>query len=271
MAIRLAIGAPISMMYELCPKGQIELCFTHLLKDSSSLYMRYYMDAKKRGRFVILDNGIMELGYSMNTEDLLTVSYELEPDLVTPPEILNDSKATLKMTHEFIKAFDSSGLFPKTKLLGVAHGSTFNNWRDSFTELIQIPHIARIGIPYDLPFDVYTKTTNINKLKTLVTRRVELCQWISENFPSASIHLFGLAHPSELIEQIKHPFIQSMDTSTPVMAAVNRIKYEFSDFGLFQKNVLEINLPYDDTIVELALHNISIMNDVWLNNGGYLS
>ena len=232
MAIEIAIGAPISMMNDLCPKGGIELCFTHLLKENDFIYKKYYLDAKRNGRFVILDNGIMELGYSMNTDDLLSVSLELNPDLVTPPEILNDGMSTLKMTYDFIKIFEKSGLYPKTKILGVAHGATFKDWCITFDELCQIPQIARIGVPYDIPFDIYTSTENSNnRLKNLVTRRVELCNWIAENRPTASIHLFGLAHPSELPIQANHSFVKSIDTSLPVMSAINEIKYEVSNFG----------------------------------------
>jgi hypothetical protein len=267
MAIDLAIGAPISMMYELCPQGQIELCFTHLLKQNSTIYKRYFVAAKTKGRFVILDNGIMELGYSTSAEDLLLVSKELRPDLVTPPEILHNGHSTLKMTHEFLDAFKKSGLYPKTKVLGVAHGSTLKEWCNSFKELLSISEIERIGIPYDIPFDVITQTdSNDNQLKNLVTRRTELCDWIAKNHPSSSVHLFGLAHSSELPLQTKHNFIKSIDTSLPVMAAINKIKYNSVDFGVYEKKVLDINLPYDKKSVELASHNISIINNFWLKS-----
>lgn len=266
MAIELAIGSPISMMNDLCPKGHIELCFTHLLKDSVSTYKDYYFEAKTKRRFVILDNGIMELGYSMTTDDLLSVSFELKPDLVTPPEILNDSNSTLKLTYDFVKVFERSGLYPNTKILGVAHGATLKDWCSSFQELLQIPYVERIGIPYDIPFDVFTSTANCNnRLKNLVTRRTDLCNWIAENYPTAPIHLFGLAHPSELPLQAKHPFIKSIDTSLFVMAAINSIKYDYLNFGQYEKKVLDINLPYDKSSVELAIHNISIVNNFWLN------
>src|SRR3990172_3432979 len=262
MAIELAIGSPISMINDLCPKGHIELCFTHLLKDSVSAYKNYYFEAKTKGRFVILDNGIMELGYSMTTDDLLSVSFELKPNLVTPPEILNDGNSTLKLTYDFINVFERSGLYPSTKILGVAHGTTLKDWCSSFQELLQIPYVERIGVPYDIPFDVFTLTASSNnRLKNLVTRRTELCNWIAENYPTAPIHLFGLAHPSELPLQAKHPFIKSIDTSLPVMAAINSIKYDYSKFGQYEKKVLDINLPYDKSSVELAIHNISIVNN----------
>lgn len=49
MAIELAIGAPISMMSDLCPRGHIELCFTHLIKEGNPSYKQYYLDAKAKG------------------------------------------------------------------------------------------------------------------------------------------------------------------------------------------------------------------------------
>lgn len=266
MAIKYAVGAPISMMDELCPLGQIELCFTHQLLDKFSKYKQYYFDAKKKGKFIILDNGIMELGYSMTTEDLLTVSSELEPNLVTPPEILNDGHSTLKLTHEFIKTFEKSGLYPSTKILGVSHGATLKYWCNSFQELLQIPQVGRIGVPYDVPFDVFTSTKDKKKiLEKFVIRRVELCQWIADNYPNSSIHLLGLAHPSELPFQVKHKFIESIDTSLPVMSAINGIRYEISDFGVYQKKVLDIELPYNADHIAKASHNISIMTNHWLN------
>lgn len=272
MAIDLAIGAPISMMHNLCPMGDIELCFTHLLKANNTEYKQYYLNAKSNGRFVILDNGIMEIGYSMNANDLLSVSSELRPDLVTPPEVLNDSHSTLKMTYEFVEDFNKSGLYPQTKILGVAHGANLKDWCSSFQELLQIPQIVRIGLPYDIPFDVYTSTEgNDNRLMNLVLRRIELCDWISKYHPKAQIHLFGLAHPSELSIQLKHSFIKSIDTSLPVMAAINNIKYKENEYGPYEKRVLEINLPYESNDVQLAIHNISIVKNCWLspNNKNY--
>jgi len=267
MAIELAIGSPISMMNDLCPRGDIELCFTHLLKSNNTDYKQYYLNAKKSGRFVILDNGIMEIGYSMSAKDLLSVASEINPDLVTPPEILNDSHSTLKMTYDFVKDFKKSGLYPKTKILGVAHGANFIDWCSSFQKLMQIPQIARIGLPYDIPFDIYTSTeVSGNRLKNLVIRRTELCNWISQFYPKAEIHLFGLAHPSELPLQLKHSFIKSIDTSLPVMAAVNNVKYKDSDFGPYEKKVLEINLPYECKSVQLAIQNILIVKNFWLSS-----
>lgn len=264
MAIDLAIGSPISMMDKLCPQGHIELCFSHLLMGGQSIYKKYYLDASEKGRFIILDNGIMELGYSMGIDDLLTVSRELRPDLVTPPEVLNDRRATLQMTYEFIDAFERSGLYPETKLLGVAHGATFTDWCASFQELLQLPHVGRIGIPYDLPFDVYTSTERASRLEKLVTRRQEICEWIAQMHPLSAVHLFGLAHPSEIPTQKKHPFVKSIDTSLPVMSAIHGIRYEESEFGPYEKNVLDIMSPYCESCVDSARHNISVMRMHWL-------
>ncbi|NEP10320.1 MAG: hypothetical protein F6K14_08880 [Symploca sp. SIO2C1] len=267
MTIKLAIGSPISMMNELCPLGDIELCFTHLLKENISVYKKYYFDAKAKGRFVILDNGIMELGYSMPIDDLLLIAFELKSDLVTPPEILGDGASTLKLTYEFIKMFEHRKLYPNTKILGVAHGSTFKNWCNTFQELLQIPYIERIGIPYHIPFDVFTKNTNgDNKLKNLVTRRIELCNWIAENHPTARIHLFGLAHPGELALQTKHTFIKSIDTSLPIMAAIKNIKYELSDLGPYEKKTLNIKSPYNQSVIKRATYNINVMKRILQSN-----
>lgn len=263
MTIQLALESPISMMSELCPLGSIELCFIHLLKEKESIYKKYYFDAKGKGRFLILDNGIMEIGYSMSTDDLLLTASDLKPDLVTPPETLGDGASTLNLTYEFIRAFESSKLYPTTKILGVAHGSDFKSWCSTFQELSQIPYIARIGIPYRIPFDIFTQNMSCsNKLKTFVTRRIEICDWIAENHPTSQVHLFGLAHPSELPFHTKHKFIKSIDTSLPIMAAVKNISYEVSNLGPYEKEILDMNWPHSELIVRGATHNINVMKQI---------
>ncbi|MBE9183862.1 hypothetical protein IQ270_03760 [Microcoleus sp. LEGE 07076] len=261
MTIELALESPISMMNELCPLGDIELCFVHLFKENS-VYRDYYLDAKKKGRFLILDNGIMELGYSMSSDDLITSTSELQPDLVTPPEILGDGDSTLKLTYAFAEAFERSKLYPSTKILGVAHGSSLQSWCKTFQELLQIPYISRIAVPYRIPFDVTQSTRNCSELEAFVVRRVDICNWIDEKYPNTEIHLFGLAHPSEVNYQAKHNFIKSIDTSLPIMAATRNIRYDVLDFGLYEKDRLNIQLPYSKKLIDCAERNITVLKQV---------
>jgi len=264
MRIDLALGAPTAMIPALCPMGQIELCFAHLMKVNCSPYKSYYSRARSNGRFVILDNGIMEVGRAEGADVLLGLAAELRPNLVTPPEILHEGGSTLRLTREFVERFEQAGLFPATQILGVAHGANLRSWQRCFEELVGLPYVARIGIPYDLAFDVRsTAPAGANRLAVLATRRIEICEWIADTHRDIAVHLFGLAHPSELAGHSRHEFVKSIDTSLPIMAAAEGIRYEVDDAGPYAKRVLDITMPHDEKIVSLARHNVSVMTR-WL-------
>lgn len=267
MPIDLAVGAPTAFLDELCPLGRAELCFVHLLLGGNPGYRSYYEKARADNKFTILDNGVMERGFAATMDELLSVTAELRPHLVTPPEVLHDTAATLALTHAFVDEFARSRSAGGSKILGVAHGRSLEEWCGCFEELLKISLIARIGIPYDIQFDVESSTSKYgNHLQRLVTRRRELCNWISMTHPTTAVHLFGLAHPSELAAQARHPFIRSIDTSLPMMAAVRRIRYESCDYGPFEKDPLDISLAYNSDVAALARHNVTVLTSSWLTN-----
>ncbi len=269
MTINLAVGAPTTMLSDLCSLGGIELCFAHLLSEGPTPYRAYYERERAAGRFIILDNGIMERGVAASVEEILKVTFDLQPSLVTPPEVLHDARETLRHAKDFAQHIGWQAMPLGTKMLGIAHGSSFDEWCRCFEGLVALAEVARIGIPYDVPFDVETSTNSYHhQLERLVTRRIELCEWVARAFPETNVHLFGLAHPSELPAQLRHPFVQSIDTSLPVMAAARGIRYQVEDFGPYEKYFLDLSLPYDKKMVELAQHNLRVMTGFWLSSSG---
>ena len=269
MTIELAVGAPSALLSELCPLGAIELCFAHLMRGDANAYESYDRKARTSGRFVILDNGIMERGVAASLNEMLYAMAEFQPALVTPPEVLHDGPETLRLATAFAACLSRLARPMDTKLLAAAHGNSFDEWCRCFEGLLALPAVTRIGIPYDVRFDVTTRTTSyIHGLERLVTRRIELCEWVARTHPYASLHLFGLAHPSELQAQRCHAFVASLDTSLPVMAATRGIRYDAGDYGPYVKYFLDLALPYDDRTVRLARSNVRVMTEFWLSPPG---
>ncbi len=266
MAIDLAVEAPTSMLSDICPLGGIELCFAHLLVGESSPYQMYYRLAQAAGRYVILDNGIMERGVAASVTEMLRLTSEFRPALVTPPEVLHDGRESLRLAKSFANHLRRLATPTGTGMLGVAHGDTFDEWCRCFEGLLSLSEVERIGIPYDVTFDVDTTTDTFGThLERLVTRRIELCDWVARTYPIVPIHLFGLAHPSELTFQRQHSFVRSLDTSLPVMAASRGIRYDIGSHGPYEKYFLDLSLPHSDTTVEGAQHNIRVMTNAWLS------
>lgn len=261
VAIQEAIIAPFAYMPYLCPLGELELVLSNWMLGPDPRYAQYYNQASQQGRTIILDNGIMEIGRAVEVGVLLDLARQLRPTLLTPPEVLNDAVQTVRLTQEFLSPFAASDLYPATQLLVVAHGNSFDLWRWCFEELIHLPMVGRIGVPYDLPFDLPGSTLHSEEspLEQLVRRRVGVCNWIAEHHPNIPLHLLGLAHPSELQLQARHPFIKSNDSSLATMAALHNIRYEEHDTGPFVKHFIDFQAPLDDNALDLAKHNIEVL------------
>lgn len=255
----LAIIAPIPYLKELCPLGGLELILSNWLKEPE--YADYYRAARNAGRFLILDNGIMELGYSLDAEALFELALQFRPALVTPPEVLHDGPETASLAWNFSRTLERSPLYPKTRLLAIAHGRSFEEWHACFNRLISLPTLGRIGIPYDIQFDIDPRpcTDGVPNLQVLARRRIAVCDWIARNHPDVDVHLLGLAYPAELSVQSRHHFIKSNDSSLAVMAGLRGIRYSPTDFGPEVKHLIDFHASFDTERCILAKHNIALL------------
>lgn len=262
-ALHLAVIAPLSMMSALCPLGDIELVLGNMLREPK--YMDYYSSARDRGRCLILDNGVMELGYALSSTDLFDLIDVLRPSFVTPPEVLHDGPETLRLTTQFITDLERRGNADSIGVLGVAHGSSMREWTQTFDALASNPRIARIGIPYDVPFATPGEREPVDRLQQWAYRRAFLTEFVSQRYANRvkDVHLLGLAHPMELVMQSRHTFIRSHDSSWPVMAAVRGINYdETLAMEVSEKPFIKWDIPWNDGHAQLAAHNVAITRQV---------
>jgi hypothetical protein len=203
----------------------------------------------------------MELGSAMDANGLLETAKRLRPSFLTPPEFLHNAEATIAATEAFLTAFERSGLYPQTQLLAACHGDSLESWLTCYQRLGQLPFITRIGIPYDLQFDTPSaESTRIaNKWLLLSERRLNLCQILAARGIERDVHLFGLAHASELPRQSKHLFIKSNDSSLSVMSALNGYLFSEEKFGPEEKPFIDWTFKRSPALAESARHNIRFL------------
>ena len=63
-----------------------DYCLPHLL-DIDEEYKQYFIDARDKGRYVIMDNSLHELGKAYNSQRLLHWIGELEPNEFIVPDV----------------------------------------------------------------------------------------------------------------------------------------------------------------------------------------
>jgi hypothetical protein len=97
-----------------------EFCLPHLL-DSDDEYREYFYQAKKEGRYIIMDNSLHELGEAYNHKRLLFWVNELEPEEFIVPDVWEDKTQTLVNAKHFLQF-----KYPeKTTLVAVVQGKNY--------------------------------------------------------------------------------------------------------------------------------------------------
>jgi|CXWL01.1.fsa_nt_gi hypothetical protein len=224
--MRLAIiaSAPDTPAYN-C-HGDIELAFAHLCL-SDAKYAAYFREAARSGREVILDNGVMELPDSAAAQALVEVCWQVRPALVTPPEILGDGPSTLELTREFVSR--GSCLPPETGFLGVAHGRDFQEWMASFRALADMREIGRIGIPYDIQFEVPGTRVqeDASVWESMLKNRLRVVELLDQaGLNRKPVHLLGCVDAIELRAQSRFAWIVSNDSSTVWVTTQQGLEYD---------------------------------------------
>ena len=77
------------------------------------------------------------------------------------------------------------------------------------------------------------------------------------------VHLLGCQVPQEFIWYKDMPFIETIDTSNPVMAALDGVKYTVN--GLTEKPKANMNdhlyISQDDIDFDILIHNVNIFKN----------
>lgn len=194
------------------------------------VYAQKAYDYKKAGHKLYLDNSCFELGASLDNDLLYEYCEKLNPDVVILPDVLGDKNATIKRTFDFLDRYPHVGNYG----MAVAQGSTrselmecYATFRDYRNE--EEHDIFMLGFPF-----VFSWVDRDPASQTAA--RIELLRFMHDNSiidKNRCHHLLGTWQANEFSRYRDYDWIHSIDTSNPVMAAIDGSRY--SDMGLFQK------------------------------------
>lgn len=220
------------------------------------VYAQKAFDYKKSGGFIIMDNSCYELGASLEDELLHEWWDELGPDIVVLPDVLGDADATLKRTFGFLDKYPHVAKFG----MAIAQGSNPAELIECYAELRDYrsehdDYIEMLGIPFVYKWvekePAKQAAERINLLELMDRRRV-----IDRN---RRHHLLGTWQANEFTNYRKYGWVWSLDTSNPIMAAIDGSRY--TDMGLFQKPKATFDSVYDmkesDINMELLYYNVN--------------
>lgn len=235
-----------------------------LIEDEA--YANAIMDIRKSKplRLIYLDNSCYELGASLDNNLLRQWSDKISASIVILPDVLGDCDMTLSRTFEYLDEYPSAA----TGGMAVMQGSSPDEMIHCYAELRDYRSefdqpIEMIGIPFVFRWIERDPTLQANERIRLL-QLMDDCRIIDRN---RSHHLLGTWQASEFLSYRKYGWVWSIDTSNPVMAAIDGTPYSID--GLREKPKATFDSAYHlktgDIDMDLLYSNInkfrSIVND----------
>jgi hypothetical protein len=185
-------------------------------------YLNHFIEARKRGRFIIMDNGLFE--NDLKGEDDLLYYYELiKPDVFITPDVWNEMGPTLDNYRYWKDLVDPSKIMVVLQAKDMFEAEhLYDTLVDEGVKYIGFNHLAQY-------YDDYSGHPHFETRKTF--GRIEFISFLKQTnrlSPDVHHHLLGCNFASEF----KHypsayfPEIKSCDTSNPVTLAFEGIEYK---------------------------------------------
>jgi hypothetical protein len=233
-------------------------CLVHLLPENVA-YKEFYFKSVNYGRRVLLDNSIFELGTAFDPDQFAYWVKELKPFEYVIPDVLEDTAGTCMSMDNFLSKYSD---LPGRKI-GVVQGKTYQDIVDCYRYIA--PKVDKIAISFDysyyleewntsnktdftqfdlvLPKGLNNITHEIAKdnkwVKYAIGRVMLLDRLYNDDILDIEKphHLLGASVPWEFslysLNDLSE-YIETIDTSNPIVAGILGKKYE-PEYGLSEK------------------------------------
>ena len=223
------------------------------LFDKDPEYLKFYKDCVAQGRRVLLDNSIFELGEAYDNELFAKWVEELKPTEYIVPDALEDADKTMYQMDQWNRNYRE---LPGKKI-GVVQGKTPEEIMQCYTFMDKQADVDKIAISFD--YSLYEEIVpHENKYISWMLGRATMLS----NMLAAGVinikkphHLLGCGLPQEFALYRSYKWIESIDTSNPIVHGIKGIKYEYG--GLQNKESIKLVDLLDVKINNEQLYDIN--------------
>jgi len=242
--------SPISILDKSVNYNDYDYALVHLFETHPDYY-QFFKDSIAKGREVLLDNSIFELGESFDSDKFAKYAKELKPSYYIVPDVLEDGYATIKSFHDFVNKYpDLPGL-----KIGAVQGKTYDEIVDCYNYMSE--NADYIAISFDFSYYIVT-----GKGKTKLERWCDGRRRLIEQLKRDGVwndqkphHLLGCSLAKEFKNYIDDKSIRSVDTSNPVVAGIKELRYT-GDLGLNEKPSIMLADLIDHKVTDTEWENI---------------
>jgi hypothetical protein len=248
--------SPLCLLDRSLNYNDYDYALVHLFETYPEYY-NFFKESLKKNRRVILDNSIFELGHSFDPDEYATWIKKLEPtDYIVPDELGN-----VKKTIEMFGNFKSKNPSLPSKSIGVVHGSTYNEMVTCYNYMNE--HADKIAINFINPiFELLGDPDSENIWYKMMTGRINFInRLLDDNIinKEKKHHLLGATLPQEFQSYKGYEWIESLDTSNPIVHAIEGVKY--TKKGLKTKRKVKLieflTISIDEINLDLLYYNIA--------------
>lgn len=238
---------PLSVLSKSEEFNDYDYCLLHLTYKNKD-YKKYYQEAVKKGRKVLLDNSIFELGDALTLKKVARGVRDIKPTWVVVPDCLDNKDITIQRFKEWEKYYSNLDVLT----IGVVQGKTIDELMECYSFMSE--HADKIAIPFDsVAFHEYESTSSeySTKLEEWCSGRQKFIQQLVAeekwNYYKPH-HLLGCSLAREFSNPLYTELnIETVDTSNPVVAAIHQLRY----------NIDGLNIKPPTKLCDLINHKLS--------------
>ena len=252
--IKVSHETPLCLLEDSRLFNDYDYCLPHLL-DQEQGYQDYFLTSVAQGRYIIMDNSLHELGVAYDEDRLLHWIGVLRPNEFIVPDVWQDRTQSVVNARKWAQIKLPLGV----EKVAVVQATTIHEAATCYQTYKDLGY-KKIAFSYGASYynDVVPHANkNLGKAlgRMSVISALYKTRVIEDN---DRVHLLGCQVPQEFGWYRGFQFIESIDTSNPVMAALEGIRY--TNAGLTEKPKANMNdyffMLSDQVDYELLSHNI---------------
>ena len=235
MKVKISHEVPLQLLSQSEEFNDYDYCLPHLL-DQFPTYEAYFREAKKKGRYIIMDNSLHELGEAYDTSRLLHWISELKPNEFIVPDVWENSTYSIRNAKEW----SSIELPEEVTKVAVVQGKSYTEFATSYQSYKWFGY-KKIAFSYGASwFQECFQHPNPDVAK-MMGRLKTITNLYKNNIITDfdRVHLLGCNLPQAYFYYKDFKFIESIDTSNPVIHGLKGIRY--SEGGLLHKDKEKID------------------------------
>lgn len=247
--------SPLCLMDHIQQFTDGDYCLPHLM-DQYEEYKDFFIRSRENGRHIMMDNSLHELGVPYNEDRLFYWLDQLQPDEFFVPDYWEDQIQSVVSAKRWIQYQES---YPDTTFIAVVQAKSWTEAAICY-QIYKDLGYKKIAFSYGASY--YNEIhPHENKAIGKALGRIDTINKIHSIgviHDNDKIHLLGCSVPQEFGFHKSNSYIESIDTSNPVMAAIQGLKYDA--VGLTEKPTANMNecfeMPLSEIDIELLNYNV---------------